>query len=320
MKRIFTLFIFFGLFFSIVSYAEDAANNKPTYTHLDKIIAIVNREVITQSELNKEIELAKKQFQHTDQPMPPEDVFRKEVLDHLIAKSLQMQVARSKGINVTKEEQDKAIESIAKSNNINVEQLKEGVAQSGMDFDQYKRQIAEQLLIQKLQQEEVAKNITITDEDVKKFKQENRDKINQYSAYHVIDILLPFSETADQGQINEIKNQASALSQQLQSGKEVDVALKQYPYAEKNDLGWRALGEFPSLFQSKIAAMRIHNVTTPIPAPNGFHILKVVDAKGQTVNPTENNIKNMVFQQKVSAAVKDWIQKLRNDNYVKIMN
>lgn len=318
MKRIFTLILVLGLSVSMTSFAEEQVNTKPSFTRLDKIIAIVNREIITQSNYNKELEQLKKQAEHTNQPLPPENQLKKMVMDNLIAKSLQMQLAKSKNIKVTDEDLDKAFKTIAKANNITIDQLKEALKQTGVSWDEYKVQIHDQLMLQKIQQEEIAKTVTLTPEDVIKFKRENRDKFSQYNSYHIIDILLPVAETSNQTQ--DVKKQATEMVQKLQATKEVEDVLKQYPTAEKNDLGWRSIGEMPSLFQSRVAAMKVNNVTSPFQAPNGFHILKLLDAKGEGMAPSENDIKNMTFQNKINAAIKDWVKKLRQDSYVKIMN
>ncbi|MBA2655214.1 MAG: SurA N-terminal domain-containing protein [Gammaproteobacteria bacterium] len=319
MKRICYAFAALGLTLSVTCYAEETTNTKSSFTHLDKIVAIVNREAITQSELTKEMEEAKKHMEHANQPIPSPPEFKKLVLDNLIAKNLQMQLIHSKGIKVSNEDLDQAVQSVAKANKISVEQLKTALEQSGVNFDQYKAQIHDQLLLQKLQQEAVVKTVTMKPEDVTEFVRKNKDKFNQYNAYHVIDIALPTPDTST-NQVEALRKQATEISNQLKNGKDIDEVIKEHPLAEKNDLGWGALPEFPSLFQSRIAAMRVNTTSAPLQAPNGFHVLKLVEAKGENLKPSEKDLKNLAFQQKVSEAVKEWVQKLRDDSYVKIMN
>ena len=283
-------------------------------------MVIVNREAITQSQLTREMEHAPQQLEHAHQPIPALSELRRQVLDNLINKNLQLQLCKANGLKMPDEEINNAIQNIAKSNKITVAQLKEAIGQTGLTFDEYKSEIHEQLLLQKLQQEQAVKNISFTPDDVKKYMRENKDKFNRYSTYHVIDIVLPSAEGTTASQIEQVKKQASNLATQLQTGKDLDIAIKQYPAAEKNDLGWRGLADYPSLFQSKIAALKINNTSAPIQAPNGFHVLQLTGAKGDSVQPTETEIKNIVFQQKAQEAIKDWLANLRKDAYVKIIN
>jgi peptidyl-prolyl cis-trans isomerase SurA len=307
-------------FISTFSCQALPATNQSSFTRLDKIIVIVNREAITLSQLNKEMELYTKQLEQSHQPLPEQTKIKKDALDNLIAKSLQRQMCQAKGLAVKDEEVDKALESVAKANHLQRAQLKQAIEQTGINYDKYLDQIRDQILFQKLQQEEVAKNVNFTPEDVKKYLRENPSLLNQYSAFHVMDILVPANEKANDSQIAPIKKQATELASQLQTGKDPEMVLKQFPSAEKNDLGWRNMTEIPSLFQQKVASLKIKGVSQPIQAPNGFHILQLVDAKGDQIKPTENDIKNIVFQQKMMDAVKVWIAKIRSEAYIKYVN
>lgn len=317
----YSIFLIVGLCFSIISLAQ-SPTSKQTFTQLDKIIAIVNKEVITQSQFNKEYERVKKQLEQTNQPLPAGGELRKQVLESVIAKNLQIQMCKEKNLVVEEEELEKAIAHVASANKLNSTQLKEAVEHTGINFNEYKAQIREQILLQKLQQEEVTKTVSFTQQDVKTYLKDNKDKlnVNHYSAFHVIDILLPLAENASSIQAESLKKQANEAASQLRKGVSIDSILKQYPSAQNDDLGWRSLGEFPSLFQEKIAAMNVKSISAPVQAPNGLHILKLVEAKGENAKPSESDIKNLAFQYKVSLAVKDWIDKIRKDAYVQVMN
>lgn len=313
MKKILMIAITFSLMVSLSSYSQTETHHV-SFTKLDKIVAIVNRETITLSALNKEIARFQNQLEHMQQPVPPQAELKKMVLDNLIAKSLQLQLAKANNIVIPESDVNKTMENIAKENKITVAQLQEAVKQTGLSAKEYTNQIRDQLTVQKIQQEQVSKNINFTPEDVKNFVKENKAKLNRYNAYHVIDIVLPVSDNSAQA-----RAQAYTLMQQLKKTQDVDSLLKQYPSAENNDLGWRPLGEYPGLFQSRIASLQINAVSDPIQAPNGFHILKLIEARGESQALTENDLKNLAFQQKAQQTVKEWITKLRKEAYVKVM-
>lgn len=316
MKKISIALLALGIAFCSSVYAQSTTTTA-SFTSLDKIVAIVNREPITLSQLNKEIERYKQHLAQAQQPLPSTTTIRKEMLENLIGKSLQMQMCQAKGIKVEDTELNQAIDRIAKANNFSLIQLKEALQQTGLTFEEYQAQMKDQLLLQKLQQQEVAKNVSLMPEDVAKFMRENKDKFNQYNAFHLIDLALPANENAAKEQVEKVKKQAIQLAKDLQ-GREVDDVLKNYPTAEKNDFGWRTMAEVPSLFQAKVASMKINSLSGPIQAPNGFHILKLIEAKGENVKPTEVQIKNVVFQQKMAEATKEWVQTLRKEAYIEI--
>lgn len=317
---IFILIISFS--FALPSRAQTTSQNRAAFTPLDAIVAVVNREPITQSQLTKEMDKTKKQLEQTNQPVPSYVELRQQVLDALIAKNLQLQLSRTKNIVVKEDELNKAISHVASANKFTPAQLKEAIEHTGITYEDYRKQIGEQILLQKLQQEEVAKGLSFTPDDVNKFLRENKDKLNmaRYSTFHVLDIVMPIAENASSVQLIGLKKQAENCAQQLRKGKPIEDLLKEFPYADQNDLGWRSLGEFPSLFQSKVAEMNINSVSMPIPAPNGIHILKLIEAKGENPKPSQRDLKNLAFQYKISLAVKDWIKKLRQEAYVQVMN
>lgn len=295
-----------------------ATPQNSSVTKLDRIIAIVNNDVITQSELNQEILQAKKQAQHTNSPLPPEGEIRKQVLNHLIDKNLQMQLARSKNIQATDQDIDTALNNIAKQNNMSLAQLKQALANSGTDYTEFRNRIHEQLLLQRLQQQEVvSKNLGITDQEVTEYMRKNQGK-HQYSAFHVIDILIPVAEVSSQDQMKSAQQRADTIAKNLRHGNSMDTSKE--PGIESNDLGWRTGPELPALFVTQIEALNKGGVTAPVKAPNGYHVLQLIDAKGEEIKLTKKDAQNLAFQKKAADAVQKWLQELRGSAYIKVMN
>jgi peptidyl-prolyl cis-trans isomerase SurA len=282
---------------------------------------VVNRDVITQSQLNKEIERATAQAEHAHEALPPAGELRKAILDSLITRSLQLQLIKTRGTKVTQEDVDKAINSIASSNKMTLEQLKQALQQSGTKFEDYKKRIAEQIAMQKLQQEEVVRTVVVTPEEAKKFAREYKNKGSQYSAFHVIDVVLSIPENSTATQVASLKKQAADLAQQLQKGKSIEALVKEQPGLQNNDLGWRSISEFPSIFQQQVATLRLKSISSPIAAPNGLHILYLAEARGDSATKplTEADLKNMAFQYKAKDAVREWGEKLRKEAFISYM-
>jgi peptidyl-prolyl cis-trans isomerase SurA len=322
MKKIYgVLLLFLGILLALDIFAEakPVVHKAASFTPLDKIIAIVNNEVITQSQLNDEITQEKKQLQRANTPMPSDKEIHSKMLDQLIAKKLQLQLAKARNIQVTDADLDKAIDNIAKTNHLNLAQLKQALTQTGIEYPQFRARIHEQILVSRLQQQEFAKTITLTSEEVKEFLRKNQGKMNKYNAFHLIDMVLPISDATATAQITSLRQQAQTIAQQLQHGKRQEDIAKQFSNLQSNDLGWRALADLPPIFTEKLPTMNIGATSNPIQAPNGFHILKLVDARGESAKLTEKDAQNLIYQRKVTEKTQEWLKELRKTAYVKIV-
>ncbi len=179
------------LTWSVFSHAEAATTttttalpqHAPTTTQsLDRIVAVVNKSVITQSELDDEINKVKKQLamSHTDKmpPLPPEDILRKEVLDQLIDKTLLLYLVKSAGIHVTDADVTKAIDLVAKNNHLTPDALYAEVKKQGLTRDEYRDEIQKEIAIGRLEQQAVGGRVTLTPQEVDDFIQANDKQLD----------------------------------------------------------------------------------------------------------------------------------------------
>lgn len=133
---------------------------------LDKIIAVVNDDVIMQSEVDNKMALFQKQMEHSPTKMPPESLMRKEILNNMIDANLQLQIAKKAGLDVSQKEIDNAIATIATRNHMTIEQFKDILGRSGINYAEYQKQIHDQILTTKIAQQVLSKNITLKEQDV----------------------------------------------------------------------------------------------------------------------------------------------------------
>src|SRR5437870_127191 len=136
------------ILFSVVCLAE-------AKQMLDKVVVVVNNAVITESELNKQVELSKKQILAQKMQLPAESLLRKQVLQHLIDVDLQLQMAKNNGITINNTELNQAIERIATLNHATQAQLREEITRQGMTWDEYRENIRKEMLLNQLQQKAV---------------------------------------------------------------------------------------------------------------------------------------------------------------------
>lgn len=251
---------------------------------LDNVVAVANDEVITQSQLNHQVELIKANLNKQHTALPPANILRKQVLEHMITTSLQKQLAEKYGIKVSEQEVDSAIANIAASQHMSVEQLKSAVAADDMNYSDFRQQIQDQIMVQHIQQVALQDKIRITDQEVDDYMRLLKAQTAQPSAYHIQDILIALPESPTSKQIQAAKQRADNIMQQLHKGTSFDqLAVAESAGEEalqRGDLGWRKLAELPTLFADRVKTMQKGDIAGPLRADNGFHIIKVDNIRG----------------------------------------
>ena len=224
---------------------------------------------------------------------------QKQVLDQLINKKLQLQIAKQAGIQVEDSDLNRAVETIAAQNQVSVDALYERLGQEGMNISEYRNEIHEQLTMQKLQQQEVINRIHIAPEEVTRFLQSKAWRNNGSKEYHLEDILIPISDTPSTEEIIAAKKRAEMIVVKLKQGQNFQ-SLAQAESSGKHaleggDLGWRKLPEIPSAFADRVVQMQPKDVAGPIQTPNGYHLIRLVSSRsaaGATPTPDRKQVNN----------------------------
>jgi peptidyl-prolyl cis-trans isomerase SurA len=249
---------------------------------LNKIVAVVNDNVITNHELTNQMSLVKKQVAQQGVAQPAPDVLRKQVLQHMIDIELQLQLAKTNGLEISSEQLNDTIRKIAARHKMSLKQLKAAIAADGIVWSQYRKDISKELLISKLQQDAVGP-IQVTDSQVDDYISANKKEQNLL--YHVKDILLPLPEAPTPEKLKTVRAQAKSLLSKLQKGLDFGkaaVELSSNEVALKGgDLGERPLAALPKIFADSVRKMKVGEVAGPIRAPNGYHIIQLADIKGE---------------------------------------
>lgn len=251
---------------------------------LDKVVAVVNNGVITASELNAQVELSKKQILAQKMQLPADSVLRKQVLQHLIDVDLQLQMAKQNNISVDSTELNQAIERIAAGNHLNLTQLREEITKQGMSWQEYRRNIRKEMIISRLQQKAVGKEVNVTNEQVEHYLKTDEHVDSSAFTYHLQHIVVPLKEEPTTAQIKKARATAERLLAKIKKGEDFsllaisessdEVAL------EGGDLGMRHLAELPELFAKEVVHMKAGQVLGPIRAGNGFQLIKLIAIGG----------------------------------------
>lgn len=308
--------------------AEQSITNSTTQSgeQLNSIAAVVNDSVITNADLNKHIKQAVVSMQQNKITPPPADVLRKQVLDQMINRELQLQQAKQMGIIINSDQVDQAIAKIAAGNHMTAAQLYQTVQNStGQNSNEFRKEIQNELTIQSVQQQAVANRISISQDEVNDDLTQ-LDQQRSINSYHLKDILIALPDSPTPNQIAATKAKADQVYAQLQKGANFDQAAVSDSNGEQalkaGDLGWRALDELPTPFVSAVQAMKAGDISKPIQAANGFHILKLIEVKSSGLSGTQqekrSQIEDMIFQREMGQAVENWIAQLRAQAYIKI--
>ena len=275
-----TLFLFLALH---VAATWAAVNAKP----LDKVAAIVNDDVVTETELQARLKLVIANIRKTNKTqLPPMDVLRKQVLDSMILERIQEQRAKQIGITIDDQTLSEAFAELANRNKMTPDQFRAALKKDGTNLADFMKQLRTQTAIQQLIAREVNSQVHITKEDVDEFMRKHDEQSLQQTEYNVSHILLNVPEKATPAEVSRIRKHAEDIHQQLVSGKSFEtlaIANSNDQYALKGGLlGWRKAGQLPELFLEALGKMKPGEVSPVLQSANGFHILKLNNMRGAT--------------------------------------
>ncbi len=253
---------------------------------LDKIIAVVEDDVILDQELQQEVAAIEQKIKasNSSTELPPLSVLRRQVLERMIVDKLQRQMAEKAGINITEEMLTSSATDIARRNNMSLKDFRAELEGQGISYPSFLANIRNEIIINQLRGREIGGRVKVTDREVEHYL-ETQDKISGVDVqYRLGHILIAVKEAAASAQIQKAKAKAEALVKKLRAGQDFNqAAISNSDDANAlkgGDLGWRALSEVPSLFVDVVGKMRQGDISEPIRSASGFHIVKVLEQKG----------------------------------------
>lgn len=251
---------------------------------LDRVVAIVDEDVVLESELNDRAQavLARLKGQYTQ--LPEESVLRKQVLEQLIVERIEIGLAKRYEIKVEEPEIDQAIDRIRDKNKMSMEELTADLKRQGLSIEGLRKQLRDELTINHLQQGVVSSRIKVTPQEIDNFLASSDGKFATSPDFHIGHILIAVPSSADADTIAAAEKKAKDIYTKLQGG--ADFA--QQAIANSNDqaalqggdIGWRKLAQLPELFGNQLAGLKTGEVTQPFRSGAGFHILKNIEQRG----------------------------------------
>jgi peptidyl-prolyl cis-trans isomerase SurA len=253
--------------------APAASANQP----LDRIVAVVDEDVVLQSELDQAVASVQQQYAAHPEQLPPQQVLQKQVLNRLVLMKLQIAKAQEQGIRVSDADVDQAVAAVAAQNKLSPEQLRMEVERSGDSYGAFRTQLSDQLMVQRLHQSVVQSAVTITDSEINNLLSSPTYKAGEVHLAH-IQISIPGG--ADAAAIRASAEKAQQALDAIKGGMDFNAAAIRYSDApdalDGGDLGWRKLDEIPPAFAETLGPMKPGDVSGALRGPTGFHIIKLI--------------------------------------------
>jgi len=255
---------------------------------LDRIVAVVNEDVIMQSELESKIRTVRGQMEQQGASLPPPSILERQVLDNLVSNRIQLQIAARTGIKVDDETLNRTISNIAAENQVSLTQFREILEQDGYNYEQFREDIRNEITLGQLRKRQVENRIVVTEKEIDNFLANQEFQGTFQAEIRLSHILLSLPTDATAGEIEQVRQVAAQIREDLLAGTdfaETAATVSDGGNAEKGgDLGWRNLEDVPSLFADYIPEMKNGDISELIQSPSGFHIIKISDVKSDEEN------------------------------------
>ena len=251
---------------------------------LDKIVAIVDDDVVLKSELDQRMDAIVAQLTQSGTQMPPEKILEQQVLERLISERLQLTMGYDSGVRISDEELNQAIARVAASNKISVAQYIEQVTLQGSSISAMRGEIRNELTIMRVQQGKVMRRIRISEQELDNFLKSEEGRFVTSPDVNIGQILLSISSDSNRKSIDQVVGRADLLFNQIEQGADfraIAIANSADQSAlQGGDLGWRKMAQLPGVFIDAVEKLDIGEVSQPIRSAAGYHLIKLYERRG----------------------------------------
>jgi peptidyl-prolyl cis-trans isomerase SurA len=298
---------------------------------VDRIVAVVNNEIITLYDLN----LAFAPYANNIKALkyPPEKEsqtlfqVRQDILERLIDSMLTDQQVKRNRITVSQSEIDKTVENIKESRQFTDEQLRQGLASQGMTMEEYRKEIKDQILRTKLVNREVKAKIVITKEDIKEYFESHREKYAGEKKYYLWNMFVKVPSDSSSSERDNARRRIEAVLVKLQQGQSfeslVDELKKSSSAVEGTDLGLYRLEELSEQLRQVVKKMKTGEFSSVLDTHFGYQILyiqKIEESQAKPLEAVEPEIETLLYNEMVDNKYQEWLEQLRAESLIKIIN
>ena len=264
---------------------------------LDQIVAIVDDDIILTSELQERVQGVRSTMESRGVEVPSDDVLIRETLDRLILDSIQLQLANRYGVRIPDQQLDEAMTRLAQQNNLTLEQFRTALEQSGQSYTAAREGLRDDLAIQRVQQGNVMRNINISEQEIDNFLTTEEGEAMTQPEYRVVQALLSINRGDNEAEVAAKDAYINEVLSNIQSGQPFEQSVSgTEPYAfTGGDLGWRNLGDIPSMFVDVVPKLAVGEVTK-VRSSSGFHLVYLADANGGEQLVRQTNVRHILVK------------------------
>lgn len=251
-------------------------------TPIDKVIAIVEDDVITQRELEARKQLIRLEFAQASRSLPNDETLHRQVLESMIRDSILDQEARRRGLKITEGQLNQAMQTISRDNKMNLTEFRQALIAQGINYEKYRESLRKDLVVRTLRRQYTARSATVSDQEVDEFLLRSDDGNIEYE-YKLAHILLALPDAASPEEVSEAQDKAGEILDKLDQGAEFEQLANEYSSGSNalrgGDLGWRKKAEIPGLFTDAVLSMKAGEYAGPFRSASGYHIVFLSDRK-----------------------------------------
>jgi peptidyl-prolyl cis-trans isomerase SurA len=251
---------------------------------LDKVIALVESDVILDSEFKRRLVTIKKQLAKNGTELPPEDAINKQVLERLVMDQIQLQKAANAGVRISDADLNSALNRIAESNNTTLSSMKAQIESEGLNFALFREDIRQEMIIARYRQGAVSRTVFVSEQEVDDVLALMNERGASSINYRLRHLMVAIAESAGPDEIDSANAKVASIVERYKAG-EVFSSLV---VAESDgsdainggDLGWKTIEQLPTLFSKSVATLEKGQLTAPLRSANGLHLLMLEEKKG----------------------------------------
>lgn len=269
---------------------------------VDKVAAVVNNGVLLESDVDSLMKSVKLNAGQAHQQLPDDATLRHQIVERLIMDQILLQMGQKMGIQVSDRELDDAIANIARQNNMSMDHMRSRLAYDGLDYNAYRKQIRQEMVISEVRNNEVRRRITILPQEVDQLAKQVASQNDASTELNLSHILIALPENPNPGQVDDADALANTVVNEARAGSDFGKLAITYSADQQalkgGQMGWGRIQELPSIFAQALSSAKKGDIIGPIRSGVGFHILKVNDLRGQTqsISVTEVHARHILLK------------------------
>lgn len=304
----------------LILFSQVAAATNQIH-ELDAVIAVVNNDVITTTDLKKRIQQILAQLKNKKKKLPPKNVLYRQILEQIITERIQLQLAQRASVIIDDESVNKVIQNIAKENKLTLREFRDVLRRDGVEYSEFRNSIKNELTISQLKRRRVENKISVSEQEIEIELNNQRNNKALSDEFNLGHILIATPEAASPEQIQQAKLKAEQVLARLNIGANFSETAVSNSNGQNalngGDLGWRQAAQLPSIFTDKVIKLQQGELTGLIRSPAGFHIVKVIERRSKEnkriVEQTQaKHILIVPNQVKTIAVIKETLARLQS--------